>query len=103
MAMVAPNLTCAASRTHTRRAQHARVASGPSRHQTTHAAAAAMRAATQPDCLAPPRLICAHPPAAPTHQPNRPRLARRAWSLTPCSLLVCAGPAAVPWPRRCRA
>eukprot|EP00964_Phaeocystis_antarctica_P038955 scaffold22276_cov68-Phaeocystis_antarctica.AAC.2 len=34
MAMVTsrgPNLTCAASRTHTRRAQHARAASGPSR------------------------------------------------------------------------
>eukprot|EP00964_Phaeocystis_antarctica_P073502 scaffold45105_cov67-Phaeocystis_antarctica.AAC.2 len=36
MAMVAPNLTCAASYTHTRRALHARAASGPSRHQTAH-------------------------------------------------------------------
>ena len=77
MAMVAPILTCAALRTHTRRAQHACAASRQSRHQTTHAAAA-MRAATQPDCLAPTRLICAHPPAAHIHQPNRPRLARRA-------------------------
>merc|ERR1740133_54032 len=77
MAMVAPILTCAALRTHTRRAQHACAASRQSRHQTTYAAAA-MRAATQPDCLAPTRLICAHPPAAHIHQPNRPRLARRA-------------------------
>ena len=36
LAMVAPNLTCAASRTHTRRAQPARPVSGPSRHRAAH-------------------------------------------------------------------
>ena len=36
LAMVAPNLTCAASRTHSRRAQPARPTSGPPRHRAAH-------------------------------------------------------------------